>query len=114
MSNVAKKYIWSFFNSAVGRTAIVTDENDVAKAVEIYKELGYKNIDKIEFISEAYAEENGLKRQFERAQEEIERLRQIINASSFERTIEDCYLMAENERLRKELKKFEGKRTIEE
>jgi hypothetical protein len=114
MSNVAKKYIWSFFNSAVGRTAIVTDENDVAKAVEIYKELGYKNIDKIEFISEAYAEENGLKRQFERAQEEIERLRQIINALSFERTREDCYLMAENERLRKELKKFEGKRTIEE
>jgi hypothetical protein len=56
MSNVAKKYIWSFFNPAAGRVAIVTDEKDVAKAVEIYKELGYKNIDKIEFISEAYAE----------------------------------------------------------
>jgi hypothetical protein len=57
MSNVTKKYIWSFFNPAAGRTAIVTDEKDVAKAVEIYKELGYKNIDKIEFICEAYAEE---------------------------------------------------------
>lgn len=57
MSNVAKKYIWSFFNSAAGRTAIVTDEKDVAKAVEIYKELGYKNIDTIEFVCEAYAEE---------------------------------------------------------
>jgi hypothetical protein len=57
MSNVAKKYIWSFFNAAVGQTAIVTDEKDVAKAVEVYKELGYKNIDKIEFVCEAYAEE---------------------------------------------------------
>jgi hypothetical protein len=57
MSNVAKKYIWSFFNPAAGRVAIVTDEKDVAKAVEVYKELGYKNIDKIEFICEAYAEE---------------------------------------------------------
>jgi hypothetical protein len=57
MSNVAKKYIWSFFNPAAGRVAIVTDEKDVAKAVEIYKELGYKNIDKIEFVCEVYAEE---------------------------------------------------------
>jgi hypothetical protein len=56
MSNVAKKYIWSFFNSAAGRTAIITDEKDVAKAVEIYKGLGYKNIDTIEFVCEAYAE----------------------------------------------------------
>jgi hypothetical protein len=57
MSNVAKKYIWSFFNPAAGCVAIVTDEKDVAKAVEVYKELGYKNIDKIEFVCEAYAEE---------------------------------------------------------
>jgi hypothetical protein len=57
MSNVTTKYLWSFFNSAVGRTTIITDEKDVAKAVEIYKELGYKNIDTIEFIGEAYAEE---------------------------------------------------------
>ena len=57
MSNVSKKYIWSFFNSAAGRTTIVTDEKDVAKAVKVYQELGYKNVDTIEFVGEAYTEE---------------------------------------------------------
>jgi mevalonate kinase len=74
MSNVGKKYIWSFFNSAAGRIAIVTDEKDVAKAVKVYQELGYKNIDKIEFISEAYAGEKdiALEQRLQQAQTKIE------------------------------------------
>lgn len=89
MSNVAKKYIWSFFNPAAGRVAIVTDEKDVAKAVDIYKELGYKNIDKIEFISEAYAEDKG--EQLQQAQEKIERLQSIIIGSALERVTESLF-----------------------
>jgi hypothetical protein len=56
MNNIAKKYIWSFFNSAAGRTTIITNEKDVAKAVKVYQELGYKNVDTIEFVGEAYTE----------------------------------------------------------
>jgi paraquat-inducible protein B len=82
MSNIAKKYIWSFFNPAAGRTAIVTDEKDVAKAVEIYKELGYKNIDKIEFISEAYAGEKDIEQRLQQAQAKIDELEQSFNSTA--------------------------------
>ncbi|ABO68163.1 hypothetical protein AB4J90_11905 [Geobacillus thermodenitrificans] len=54
MGEVKEKYIWYFFNTADGTKMIVTDEKDVVQAVEVYKALGYKNVDKIEFAGKVY------------------------------------------------------------
>jgi len=57
MRKIVEKYMWHFFNSAVGTIPIVTDKKDVVEAVVMYKALGYKHTDRVEFVGKVYVKE---------------------------------------------------------